>query len=481
MSDDGGAAPRHAEYADSLGFAEYGDVHARDRATRLDSDVFPYEAKWHWHMGGRAAVSARRSRISGWLVLGAFVTAIVVCVVRFVISIVSDAQAAQRDVSGQGLTHLSSDVIVVVFAVLMVIMMKKQSSKLSASDKRERGRVKAVPDGDATTVLPERSLIDLRSARCIGDAFPLTSGRIDVASAVTPAWRIPDAGPLRAVSGRIVDTLALDATYAVGPGLVNRWDFRVFFALVECSWADGGTVRCWSNALLGDCAPGQKVTAYLYRFAPDGRRPFLRVHDLADASQPVNVEDHQAVVFSYELEDWRSRTADDAGTGGAIGASRSDSYGLAVNGRPYGRTWHENVTAVGYWSDRAGYAKGVLGADGRATASKPFPRDDLRIGDGNVTEFSELRRFRRFPGVVEDVVVVPLFNRRFWCGYGYMALVRFERRGKEEAVWAFCDPGRDDSYLGADENALRRPAVRVGDSVALWYASGGLCVVDPVA
>lgn len=186
MSDDGGAAPRHAEYADSLGFAECGDVHARDRATRLDSEVFPYEAKWHWHMGGRAAVSARRSRISGWLVLGAFVTAIVVCVVRFVISIVSDAQAAQRDVSGQGLTHLSNDVIVVVFAVLMVIMMKKQSSKLSASDKRERGRVKAVPDGDATTVLPERSLIDLRSARCIGDAFPLTSGRIDVASAVTP-------------------------------------------------------------------------------------------------------------------------------------------------------------------------------------------------------------------------------------------------------------------------------------------------------
>lgn len=485
MNGGGNAAPGRAEHTDSPGFVEYGDAHAH--ATRLNFEAFPYEA--HLHIGGRAAAVMHKVKVGGRLALLVFAIPVIVCIVPLVAGIVGDIHDVQQ---GGSADDLVLEVVFVLLAVLVIVAEAMRSSKLSASDKGKRRRWKATPGGDATTISPDIALIDARSARCIGDAYPLVaSGAEPDGSMLTAAWRIPGAGPLRAVPGQVIDTLALDAAfikYANSEDMqrFRKWEFRVHAVYLECADMDGTTLRCWSNIVFGNFTPGQKVTAYLYRLAPDGGRPFLRVHDVADASQPVSVEDHQAVVFSAYMVSRGWKLEGEKPVGWLGGAVCDNSYSAVTITWPYGRTWRENVTAVGYRSDCMGDRAIAFGdGKGRMSVTRTNPTSDLLVGDENdmprTQEAVEKIRYRGFRGTVEDVAVVPLFNRRFWCGYGYMALVRFSRYGKEESAWAFCDPGRDDSYLGTDEGSLRRPPVRVGDAVKLWRSGEGLCVVDPMA
>ncbi|MFR0557050.1 hypothetical protein [Pseudoscardovia radai] len=473
---------------DDMGTASVHDVDAHDvslhgeneHATRLESEAFPYEAQWR--SCKQRTDATHDSKVAGWaffLVFAGAVLAVGVWSVRLIVGKLRVLQADGDAASGAGgATGISVSALLpsclpllALIAIVVVAVVEVLRSV--------RGDTEAAAGGNAITVYPDPALIAMRQARCAGNAFPLVSEGIDDESAVSPAWRVPGAGPLWSVSGRIVDTLALDACYATGSDAGDERRFPVHFALVECLGVDGELLRCWSNAMPGCFAPGQRVAAYLYLLTPDGARPFLRVHDVADASQAVSVANHQAAVFSPELaERWA-----DAPAGGLPG--RDNTYGVAMAARPYGKTWRENVTAVGYRSDRTAKPGAAFGGDGgdRASVLRPAPVDDLRIGDagrpGNAGEAPRTIAFRALSGVVEDVVVVPLFNRRFWCGFGYMALVRFSRMGSVRREWAFCDPGRADSYLGDDAARLRVVPVGVGDRVTLWRAWDGLCVVEP--
>lgn len=287
------------------------DHDAKAQATRLDSEVFPYEA--HWRSRKQRSDNFGLARIVGW----------VVCIpVAIVLPLLADG--AVRDVIECARVLLEGradggDVASFVIAcfllplfVFPVIYFVVKIVKVVIAD--HDGSYKPTPGGDASTVYPDISLVDRRSARCDGDAYPLVADDIGDDSAVSAAWRIPNAGPLWAVSGYVVDTLVLDAWCIAGTEPGDMKEFSLHFVLLEYVDTDGDTVRCWSNALLGIFSPGQRVTAYLYRFASGGGRSLLRVHDVTDASRSVNVKNHQAVVFSARLAEHRCWTTRDMST-----------------------------------------------------------------------------------------------------------------------------------------------------------------------
>lgn len=299
----------------------------------------------------------------------------------------------------------------------------------------------------------------------------------------------------------VVDTLSLPAWYRTGDArddegsYSGRVDFRTFFVLVGFVDWRGVPRRCWSNALLGFFRPGERVSVYYYECFPEGAGPFLRVHDVADARCPVDVRGHVSVVFPRLLAQWRDSAAD----------GRGDSFLARVLPCAWGVCWHRGVTSVGYsrtCTAPAAYRRGsgVFGLLGLSEArpldkarSWRIPTDDFAVGGQVLGDYPETVRLRAFDGVALDVAVVPLFNRRFWCGYGYMAKVRVGGRGAHahgahshsthsadsNAVWAFCDPVRRDSYLGDDERMLRDTPVHAGDSVRLLRRSDGVCIVVP--
>jgi|GEM_PF-2739776 len=384
-------------------------------------------------------------------------------------------------------------------------------------------------DLGARIVLPQTDEIRTRSTRAMGDAYPLADAmslRQSRSKFMTSiAWSIADAGPLRAAPGVIVDTVAVPAWYTRDTSDDtddDHYRFHTYFVVVDFRDERGVGHRCWSNALLGFFRPGQHVTVYYYEYSPARVQPFLRVHDVADAQYPVNVRDHVSVLFSRLMAQWRD-SPENGGSGDSSVSFKSgnfhgipwtntsvksesslwrqmfgsndsnanvhadnvysDSFLNRISGTAWGQTWHDGISWVGYSSTCT--AARPMGSEFSyphpldGVRKWEIPYDDFTIGGYSDGETHETVKLRAFDSVVEDVAVVPLFNRRSWCGFGYMAQVRVHGKYEGLQVWAFGDPTRNDSYLGTDAQRLKSAPVSVGDSVRVVRRSDDVYVVMP--
>lgn len=346
--------------------------------------------------------------------------------------------------------------------------------------------------GDARYIVPSANDLRKRIAEGGGIAFPLleefpaAAGSGNRQRPVRAAWRIPAASELHASPGVITASLSLPVVKTV-----RRYDgysavgaVMHFFEL-EFRETNGTRRKIWTDATPSWFFPGQHVTVYHYATARFQAPPVIRIHDVADARHPQSVVNHETVLFSLAM-------FDHAVCGETCGKGTFGDWACAQS---WGVHWRGRVCAVGYSEDRRIQGTGIRDADGAhagdarekeargASRFLPTRVSDFVIGRERIP-FQQMEDpvgtvLHRHWGIVEDAVVIPLFNRRYWCGYGYMALVSFSHLGMQKCAWAFCDPERGDSYLGDDTGNLRPIPVRAGDSVTLWRAIDGLCIVDP--
>lgn len=347
--------------------------------------------------------------------------------------------------------------------------------------------------GDARYIVPSANDLRKRVAEGGGIAFPLlleefpaSAGSGNRQRPVGAAWRIPAASKLHASPGVITASLSLPVVKTV-----RRYDgysavgaVMHFFEL-EFRETNGTRRKIWTDATPSWFFPGQHVTVYHYATARFQAPPVIRIHDVADARHPQSVVNHETVLFSLAM-------FDHAVCGETCGKGTFGDWACAQS---WGVHWRGRVCAVGYSEDRRIQGTGIRDADGAhagdarekqargASRFLPTRVSDFVIGRERIP-FQQMEDpvgtvLHRHWGIVEDAVVIPLFNRRYWCGYGYMALVSFSHLGMRKCAWAFCDPERGDSYLGDDTGNLRPIPVHSGDSVTLWRAIDGLCIVDP--
>lgn len=349
-------------------------------------------------------------------------------------------------------------------------------------------------------VMPNRTGMLDRARQGAGDALPdyesrdAASGSVSASSDLSvsspePVASIPGAGPLAVSTGVIVDTLRLriyvdwdidrgvDGEYRFGA--TRRTPYWMHYARVRFRDDQGQDCDVWTNALRSWLAPGDAVAVYWYRALYRGT-PCVRVHDVARSGAPQDVALHAASVFSLSL-------ANDA-DGLVFGRDdeSSGSFGDAMLAQPWGRDYLTWVTRVGYTD--TGRAPSVLkrtrnqrkadAAVERIEHTRPYDimTDDIALDPEAVRASRCTVAMSRHAGIVRRVVVIPLFNRRSFCGYGYMALVDCAAAGVPE-FWAFGDPRRPESYLGRRVDAAV-PPVRPGDAVSAWL-SGGAAFVEP--
>lgn len=443
-----------------------------------DAIVYPYEA--YWLSKARSRMAAKNSKPGGWFVI---IVAVILGIV--LISNVADALPRKIQELRSSAGHLTEYQVgmLIVDGCLGVALIGSVALAIHSAVKKNR-EVKRWEENDAheapvTVMCPDRATVTRHQSECLGDAYPMAEDDGSLPdSRLAPAWAVVGAGPLRALPGVIVDTLSLASWVNLGNDVNDKYDFNTHYVLIELTDEGNRPKRVWSDAVFGWFQPGQRVTAYCYDVTLDGEEPFLRVHDVADASQPVNVAAHAGLVFSAGLAEYRDRMNTPIPDNPAI----SNSYCTAHDDEP----WHkslEYINDIGYCAERRGGGEPWGTKPGRHVTRRE-PQNDFLVRDSMLTvserEWKISTGWKSYSAVVDAVVVTPLFNRRFWCGYGYAAKVRFTRYGKEQNVWAFCDPSRDDSYLGSDDRSLRPIPLHVGDSATVWRDGHGACVVVPL-
>lgn len=369
--------------------------------------------------------------------------------------------------------------------------------------------------GDACTAAGEHVFLVDRMDAHGGVAFPLDTepGAMDN-SALAAAWLVRDAAtPVTASPGRVIASLALpchtfDRVDMDDDTSVRRDIYKnhmLHFFNVEFTDAGGVAHRCWSDALWCWFADGEDVTVYWYWAADGAGNYFLRVHDIASARLPVNVGEHAVQTFGFTWSD----TADVIVSGHAKvkrGVRRVDgvekpyatvsmfawgnqdinahgSFDTWADSQPWGRPYRY-VTQMGYQTNRQPLRSTFLGRDERSRLSLTIPQDELAVGFDDPQSREARNHPSRFTlhqyrGTVESVVVVPLFNRRRYCGNGYMALVEFDHKGKRKQEWTFGTPLRADSYLG-DGPIVRDPPLRPGDAADVLWGDAFPCFASPV-
>lgn len=357
--------------------------------------------------------------------------------------------------------------------------------------------------GDAATpALADSAASGTQPGGLTGCAFPLVKGDdIDLAA----AWRVKDAvTPLHASPGRVLDTLTLlfAARYTI---ITRRNTYKTYvrradrhpmhFFLIEFTDDEGATHRVWSDALWEWFSKGDTVTAYWYRASARGMDDplfsmsdtVIRIHDVAAPDVP-DVAAHAVQVFAFDGLPWEhltpgqdARMSEDARKNNGYSYDLGDypmdgTFGRVASAQPWGAAY-KFMTQVGYDANRllaADADQGTPDADdgGGAGVAAGGKRDFTPSGVPDPALYIVRSNTKSYDGVVEGVVVAPLFNARRYCGMGYMAQVRYTgRRGRVQHAWALGDPARPDSYLG-DIGALKRLPVREGDQVTLWLGGG---------
>ncbi|OZG50803.1 hypothetical protein PSRA_1370 [Pseudoscardovia radai] len=457
-----------------------GVAQPRDSESGPAVPVYPYEAEW------RPLVAPDMVQVTGTQFGLRAVAVVVPFVIGCAMVLISRGKPMSWiDAVGFVLMSIVPTVEIVVFVVMAQRGKVRGGRGASEGDGGVRPLSSNTQDTDAPArgceggegyVVPSVDEIRDREFQGAGFAFPLVRESSPVAEFAHPvgtAWKIPGASGLRVAGGVVISSLSLPIVKTV-----RRYDGYSGDGAVVCVYevefrdACGKLRRMWTDATPSRFAPGQNVIIYYYAVLRPLGSPFIRIHDVSDARYPMCAEEHQVVVFSMALFKC---------TEGSVGNPQGPgSYGAWAYAQPWGRLWRTRVCQIGYSENREVNCGESEQRDSRILPTRvsdfavggeklAFPQTEGRVG-------IELGRGE---GVVEDVVVVPLFNRRFWCGFGYMALVRFVRRGRVGREWAFCDPGRADSYLGDDAARLRVVPVGVGDRVTLWRAWDGLCVVEP--
>lgn len=426
------------------------------------AQIYPYESSGRPRLDGTLDAAAVESGWWSWQSCFRRILGAVMCCMLPVAAIAcADAMMRESGGCAHALEAIASKAVLCLFAVIIVGSV--------AAAVAMAGRSCRAGDADAPTMrgkAAERA--DLR----MGVATPLTVGKPGGSCRRSAAWRIAGAGPLRCSHATIVRVVRLPAHVrsffldGTDNPLTNA--FTANYYEIRFTDAPNGGRCVWSDAMWMDLSIGDGVTVYWYeRSCSDGSRRIV-VHDIADSRYAVDPAEHAVQMYHPR---WFMSESARTMIEGEWGAARSLEWCAA----------YSSMTELRY--ARLGESWGgvirVVGKGRKVT----FPCFDCTVGHPShrigAIENSPERRFEPFTGVVEDVEVVPLFNRRFWCGFGYMALVRFSRMGSVRREWAFCDPGRADSYLGDDAVRLRVVPVGVGDRVMLWRAWDGLCVVEP--
>lgn len=389
----------------------------------------------------------------------------------------------------------------VLFVVLLVDVIVKAVRAMAhwAAHREEKKDVRYA-------ALPNRSEMLDRAQRGVGDAFPVFSSpkaartQESFSAPDVPSWRslrksvqvhavpailIEGAGPLSVSDGTVVDALRLRIYvnwYVLRKGDVERTRCNahwVHFVRVRFHDDEGRECVTWSNAVRSWFGPGEAVAVYWYRESSGGV-PRIRVHDVARAAGPRDVRCHAASAFAVQLLDGADALAfgnDDESAG---------SFGETVRDRPWGREYLTRITRVGYpcgdkaVSDRRRKRRRERTATGASTdrlsAIYDVLPDDIAVDPDAAAVARDEMLMSRHAGIVRRVAVVPLFNRRSFCGYGYMALVECAAAGLPEC-WAFGDPRRKESYLGWRMDAAV-PPVRPGDTAYVWV-SDEMSFVEP--
>lgn len=394
-------------------------------------------------------------------------------------------------------------------ALIEAVASRQYQRVVEATSRRGLPAVPVQDQGDASVIVPVMAEMEHRLECRLGSAFPIVDSKDSLQEPrFAAAWRVHEiASPLMAASGKVVDTLVFEVHSRLKESSDSQTSTKMQvhvarFYRVEFTDDGGSLRRIWSDSLWGRFDKGAAVTVYWYRIA-SGAHAGIRIHDIADASLPVDVRDHAAQLFNFAWSDVAEWLSDgrpvkkrsivdslhdammkDIQLGPTMAPVRG-SYGEALAGKPWGKQYRF-LPVAGYCYERmpgietvadAGASEGKRGGKPRTAAESRVLHSavwDVRPGTDasqiwDVESPYETRLMRR-EGVVREVEEVPVFSRRRYCGQGYMALVEFSYAGFAQRVWAFGDPARPDSYLGQTSPAAL--PVAPGDVVTLWIAKG---------
>ncbi|MDD6462063.1 MAG: hypothetical protein PUF51_06385 [Bifidobacteriaceae bacterium] len=424
-------------------------------------------------------------------------------------------------------------------ALIEVMTSKQYRNVVDATSAASLPAVPVQDRGDTSMVVPRMAQMEQCLATRAGAAFPAITSADSLADPrFAAAWRVPETtSPLMAASGTVLDSLVFEVHSRLKESSDSQASatlqvHRARFYRVEFTDDGGFTRRIWSDSLWQRFGKGDAVTVYWYRVT-SGAHAGIRIHDLADASLPVNVADHAVQLFNFawsDVAEWLAdgRPAKRRSLAGAIHDTMTKdvqlgpamapvcgSYGEALAGEPWGKEYrflpvagycYERMPSIEHETGAAGFddfyredaataAAGTEGAQGKKQgdgkkgskkSSKKAARNasetrilhsavwDVRPGsdDSQIwdVESPYETKLARVDGVARDAVEVPVFSRRRYCGQGYMALVEFNYNGFDQKVWAFGDPACSASYLGQDSPADL--PVKPGDDVTLWLTRG---------
>lgn len=424
-------------------------------------------------------------------------------------------------------------------SLIEVMASKQYRNVVDATSADSLPKVPAQDRGDASMVVPRMVQMEQCLATRTGAAFPaITSDDSLDDPRFAAAWRVPETtSPLMAASGTVLDSLVFEVHSRLKESSDSQTSatlqvHKARFYRVEFTDDGGFTRRIWSDSLWQRFGKGDAVTVYWYRVT-SGAHAGIRIHDLADASLPVNVADHAVQLFNFawsDVAEWLAdgRPAKRRSLAGAIHDTMTKdvqlgpamapvcgSYGEALAGEPWGKEYrflpvagycYERMPSIEHETGAAGFddfyredaataAAGTEGAQGKKQgdgkkgskkSSKKAARNasetrilhsavwDVRPGsdDSQIwdVESPYETKLTRVDGVARDAVEVPVFSRRRYCGQGYMALVEFNYNGFDQKAWAFGDPACSASYLGQDSPADL--PVKPGDDVTLWLTRG---------
>lgn len=263
-------------------------------------------------------------------------------------------------------------------ALIEAVSSRQYQRVVESASRRSLPDVPKQDQGDASVVVPTMADAEHRLECRIGAAFAVIDPRDSADSLRDPrfaaAWRVHETtSPLMAASGTVVDTLVFEVHSRLKESSDSQASVRLQvhvarFYQVEFT-DDGGVLRrVWSDSLWERFGKGDAVTVYWYRIA-SGAHAGIRIHDLADASLPVDVRDHAAQLFNFawsDVAEWlldgrpvKKRSVIDSLHDalvkdiqlGPTMAPVKGSYGEALDGKPWGKQYRF-LPVAGYCYER---------------------------------------------------------------------------------------------------------------------------------